>query len=227
MDRRQALRNIGWGTGAMVATPTVISLLQSCKSEPKEPAYVPVFTTAGEFHALSTMVDLMIPSDETVPGAVDVGVPKFIDAYWHNVTPKNQGMIWKERYEPLQANIKSFLKLLADEFRSTFNKELESGEATEFDQVLTKYLKTSEEEQTANYIKMAEFYEAYDADPTTAPDPEAAVFSLVAGIRGMTIWAWKSSEEIGKNVLWYDPIPGQQKGCIPLSEAGNGNAMAL
>jgi len=227
MDRRQALRNIGFGAGVMVATPTVISLLQSCKTEADKPAYVPVFTTAGEFHALTTMVDLMIPSDETVPGAVDVGVPQFIDSYWQEVTPSTQGKIWAERYEPLQANIKTFLKLLADEFRTTFNKELEDGEATEFDQILAKYLKSSEEEQRAKYIKMSEFYEAYDADPTTSPDPDAAVFSLVAGIRGMSIWAWKSSEEIGKNVLWYDPVPGQQKGCIPLSEAGNGNAMAL
>ena len=35
------------------------------------------------------------------------------------------------------------------------------------------------------------------------------------------------SEEIGENVLWYDPVPGQQKGCVPLSEAGNGKVMSL
>lgn len=34
MDRRQALRNIGWGAGALVATPTIVSLLQSCESKP-------------------------------------------------------------------------------------------------------------------------------------------------------------------------------------------------
>ena len=32
MNRRQALKNLGLGGGALVATPTIISLLQSCGS---------------------------------------------------------------------------------------------------------------------------------------------------------------------------------------------------
>ena len=74
---------------------------------------------------------------------------------------------------------------------------------------------------------MGEYYAAFEADPSVMPDTDASMYSLLTNIRGMSIWGWKESEEIGKNVLWYDPVPGQQKGCIPLSEAGNGNAMAL
>jgi hypothetical protein len=224
MDRRQALRNLGLGAGAMVATPTVVGLLQSCKSEPD---FVPVFLSPGEGYALKHMVELIIPSDETIPGAVDIGAHEFIDSYWNEVTPKIQGQIWKENYEPLQEHIRMFFKLYADDFRTTFKKELEDGEAEEFDQMLSKYLKTSKEEQLESYITIAEFYEEYEEDSTVVPDSKAAIFNLIAGIRGMTIWAWKSSEQIGENVLWYDPIPSKQIGCIPLDEAGNGNAMAL
>ncbi len=32
MNRRQALKNLGLGGGALVATPAIISLLQSCGS---------------------------------------------------------------------------------------------------------------------------------------------------------------------------------------------------
>ena len=74
---------------------------------------------------------------------------------------------------------------------------------------------------------MGEFYEAFENDPTVLPVADAGVYSLLSNIRSMTIWGWKESEEIGENVLWYDPIPGQQKGCIPLSEAGNGKVMSL
>jgi hypothetical protein len=224
MDRRQALRNIGLGAGAVVATPTVISLLQSCTSEP---SFVPVFVSPAEGHALEQMVDLIIPADETIPGAVAVGAHKFIDAYWNEVTPKVQGEIWEERYEPLQDHIKMFFKMFGEEFTTTFSKELAEGKPEEFDQMLSKYLTTEKETQMQHYLALNDFFEEYETDKTATPAKEAAVFGLLSGIRGMTIWAWKSSEQIGENVLWYDPVPGQQKGCIPISEAGNGNAMAL
>lgn len=224
MDRRRALRNIGLGAGAVVATPTVISLLQSCESKPQ---FVPVFVSPAEGHALEQMVDLIIPADETVPGAVAVGAHKFIDAYWKEITPKVQGEIWEGSFEPLQDHVKMFFKLFGEEYTATFNKELADGTKEEFDQMLSKYLTIDKETQTQHYKTLNEFYEEYESDKTAAPAKEAAVFGLLSGIRGMTIWAWKSSEQIGKNVLWYDPVPGQQKGCIPLSEAGNGNVMAL
>lgn len=213
MDRRQALKNIGLGAGFLVVTPTIMSLLQSCKNEPE---FNPLFISKGEGHALRRIVDLIIPSDDKVPGAVDVGVHSFIDSYWNAVPPLEK-----------QALVKVGFGLLADKFRSNFNKELEAGKAEEFDQLLSQYLKTTEEEQEVFDEKMGEFYMAYEEDLNLMPDPEAGVYSLLSSIRGMTIWSWKTSEEIGKNVLWYDPVPGQQKGCIPLSEAGNGKVMSL
>jgi glucoside 3-dehydrogenase (cytochrome c) hitch-hiker subunit len=213
MKRRQALKNIGLGAGFLVASPTIISLLQSCTNEPE---FNPLFITKGEGHALRRVVDLIIPSDDTVPGAVDVGVHSFIDSFWNEVIPEKE-----------QALVKVGFGVFADKFRSTFDKELEAGRPEEFDQLLSQYLKTSKEEQKAFGDKMGEFYAVYENDPTTLPDTDAAMFSLLSNVRGMTLWSWKTSEQIGKNFLWYDPIPGQQKGCLPLSEAGNGKAMAL
>jgi glucoside 3-dehydrogenase (cytochrome c) hitch-hiker subunit len=213
MKRRQALKNIGLGAGFLVASPTIISLLQSCTNEPE---FNPVFITKGEGHALRRVVDLIIPSDDTVPGAVDVGVHSFIDSFWNEVIPEKE-----------QALVKVGFGVFADKFRSTFDKELEAGRPEEFDQLLSQYLKTSKEEQKAFGEKMGEFYKVYKEDRTALPDTDAAMFSLLSNVRGMTIWGWKTSEQIGENVLWYDPIPGQQKGCLPLSEAGNGKVMSL
>ena len=213
MKRRQVLKNLGLGAGFLVATPTIMSLLQSCTNEPE---FIPLFLSKGEGHALRRVVDLIIPNDEKIPGAVDLGVHSFIDAYWNDVLLEEE-----------QALVKVGFKVFADKFRSTFEKELEAGKPEEFDQLLAEYLKTSKEEQKAYDKKMGAFYATYANDPTAQPDVDATMFSLLSNIRGMTMWAWKNSEEIGENVLWYDPIPGQQKGCIPLSEAGNGNAMAL
>ncbi len=213
MDRRSALKNIGLGAGFLVATPTIMSLLQSCNNEPE---FIPVFFTPGEGHALRRMVDLIIPSDEQVPGAVDVGVHSFIDQYCNAVLEEED-----------QQMVKAGWVAIGDKFRSKFEKELADGKPEEFTQLLDEYLKTSKEEQRAYGDKMGEFMMAFAEDPSATPDSDALIFSTLTGMRGITIWGWKSSEEIGKNVLWYDPVPAQQIGCIPLSEAGNGNAMAL
>lgn len=213
MNRRQLIKNLGYGAGALVVTPTVMSLLQSCNNEPE---FIPVFLSKGEGHALREMVTLIIPNDDKAPGAREVGVHTFIDSFYNNVLePEDQEMV------------RVGFKVLTDKFRSTFTKELEQGKPEEFDQLLATYLKTDKETQKGYNEKMGEFYQAYDTDKTVVPDPDAGMFSLLANLRGMSIWAWKTSEEVGKNVLWYDPVPGQQKGCIPLSEAGNGKAMAL
>lgn len=213
MDRRQAIKNLGLGAGFLVVTPTIMSLLQSCTSEAE---FTPLFISKGEGHALRRIVDLIIPSDDVVPGAVDVGVHSFIDSYWNSVILEEQ-----------QAQVKVGFNLLAEKFRSTFNKELEDGKAEEYDQLLTTYLKTTKEEQKAHNEKMSEFYVDFKMNPSVLPDIDAGIYSFLTNIRSMTIWGWKESQEIGENVLWYDPIPGQQKGCIPLSEAGNGKAMSL
>ena len=45
--------------------------------------------------------------------------------------------------------------------------------------------------------------------------------SFYRSLKSTVLWAYFSSEEIGKNVLSYDPIPGAYLGCIPLEEVGN------
>jgi hypothetical protein len=40
-------------------------------------------------------------------------------------------------------------------------------------------------------------------------------------VREFALLGYYSSEQIGKEVLVFDPIPGGYKPCIPLSEVGN------
>ncbi|WP_299216842.1 gluconate 2-dehydrogenase subunit 3 family protein [uncultured Dokdonia sp.] len=213
MNRRQVLKNLGLGATALVATPTILSLLQSCTNEPE---FIPSFLTKEEGHALRRMVDLIIPSDEAIPGAVDVGVHQFIDSYWDQVATLEN-----------QSQIKLGFSALASQFQTTFNKPLGEGKDEDFDQLLTKYLKSTIEQEQAYEKKLGAFYQAYQNNKSTVPDPDAGSYSLVQNIRGMTIWGWKTSEEIGENVLAYEPIPAQQIGCLPVSEATGGKAYSL
>jgi hypothetical protein len=213
MNRRDALKNLGLGAGYALATPAIFSLLQSCKSEP---VFTPEFVNQGQGHALRRIVDLIIPSDEAVMGANELGVHQFIDSFWKNILKPED-----------QARIKLGFTALENKFKSTFNKEIADGKAEDFDQLLSKYLKTTKEEQQTYYNKLGDFSQVYAKDKTAVPDVDAASFSLLSQIRGMTIWGWKTTEEIGENVLAYDPIPGQQKGCISVEEATGGKAYSI
>jgi hypothetical protein len=43
----------------------------------------------------------------------------------------------------------------------------------------------------------------------------------------MAVWGFKTSEEIGKKVMAYDPIPGGYVGCESLEELTGGKAWSL
>lgn len=213
MNRRQLIKNLGLGGVALVATPSVLSLLQSCKNEPD---FIPSFLSMEQGKALRHMVDLIIPSDETVPGAVDVGVHQFIDSYWNEViSPENQ------------EHTKAGFDALADRLLDATGKTFETAAAADYDILLSKYLNASIEEGNAFNKSLGAYYQAYKKDKTVKPDPDAGTYSLLGNIRGMTIWGWTESEEIGENVLAYEPIPAQQIGCLPLSEATGGKVYSL
>ncbi len=42
-------------------------------------------------------------------------------------------------------------------------------------------------------------------------------------VRSATILGYFTSEEVGRNVLHYDPIPGRYDACVPISDVGNRN----
>ena len=40
-------------------------------------------------------------------------------------------------------------------------------------------------------------------------------------VRDLTLLGYFTSEEVGKNITHYDPIPGPFRGCVPIAEVGN------
>lgn len=213
MNRREAVKRLGLGVGFLVATPTVVNLLQSCTNEPD---FTPVFVSPEDGKALAQIVDLIIPSDENIPGAGELGIHKFVDSYWKEVMDEKD-----------QAFVTLGMTSMNSAFSNMFNKKMSKGSKEEFNQFLEKYLKAPKEEQDGYNKKMGEFMRAVEKDPNIQPDEDAATFAILNGIRGMTIWGWKLNKTVGTEVLWYDPIPGRYEGCITESEAGNGRVMSL
>lgn len=194
MNRRDALKGLGLSLGYVVATPAILSMLQSCKTEVA--SWTPTFLSVDQGYVLRNLVDLILPKTEATPGALDVNVPEFIDMYISK-TANEEG---KTKYKKGTDAVMEELGVL--------NKKPTSLKTENFDKLLSKYLRSTPEQQKA------------------FTDKENVVFEALKDLRGRAVWAYKTSEKIGEEVMAYDPVPGEQKGCVPLSET-NGKAWSL
>lgn len=214
MNRREALKNLGLGAGILVVGPTTLSLLQSCKNEP-EYDWQPVFLTASHGLALKKILDIIIPKTDT-PGASDLNIAQFIDSYMDEVADL-------DRRDKFKRSADAF----SEAFQKEFDKSHDEGSDEEFDKIIKKYLKASPAEQDQYIKRNTETQDAQKQESDMKIDADAGAYAYLTSVRELAIWAWKNSEEIGENVMWYDPVPGQYIPCGPTSELGNGKAMSL
>jgi len=131
MKRRDVLKGIGLSMGYVVVTPSVISLLQSCKRADTL-NWQPTFFNKKQMTVVTNLVDLILPKTDDLPGALDVKVPQFIDAYVNEVSkPKNQ----KEFKQGIDAIIKKL------------GKPVEKINVKDYDDLLAHYLKADKVKQ--------------------------------------------------------------------------------
>ena len=127
MDRRKALRSIGTGIGAIAVTPTVVSLFQSCQSVA---TYTPVFISENDFKIVSNLMEIIIPKTD-IPGAIELKLPEFVDAYIDAVWDEKRKTDFKEAWT---AFISSSNKAAGKENANDLS-------TTDWDAQLAKYLK--------------------------------------------------------------------------------------
>ena len=77
IDRREALRRTAMIMGAAVSASTVVAFLEGCKNVP-DLNYKPIFFNEDQARLISAIAEIIIPKTDT-PGAIDAGVPNFID----------------------------------------------------------------------------------------------------------------------------------------------------
>lgn len=77
-------------------------------------------------------------------------------------------------------------------------------------------------EQQQAYVKKLHD-EAIQTERNTNPSPKRPFILMT---KELTMLGFFTSEVGATKVLQYDPVPGAYKGCIPVSEAGNGKTWA-
>ncbi len=193
MNRRKAIKNTGLIAGASLMIPSFLTLLQSCAAEPRLD-WEPLFLNEDEARFISKLVDIILPRTDT-PGALDVKADMFLD----KVFAKTYNADAQQR---IRSDIAQFNADCKEKFGNSFvdlNKE---------DQ--TAVLKEAE-------AKSGKFNGAVWGTAVGEQEP----IGFYRSIKSMALWAYLSSQEIGEEVLSYDPIPAVYQGCIPLSDVGN------
>jgi hypothetical protein len=215
MDRRIALKNIGLSFGYVVATPTILSLLQSCKNE-NLVTWTPEFLSKDEGDVLTKLVDILLPKTDT-PSASEVNVHIFIDKYAKEIMEEKDQNFFK------MAMDKFTDKALSDAGKDKM-KDLTSED---LEPVLANALKVSKEDEVKNFKLIDSYHQAIEAGEIGVLDDNIARFAFMNSLRGLTIWGFKTSEFIGEEVLAYLPVPGEYIGCGDLQELTGGKAWSL
>jgi len=215
MDRRIALKNMGLALGYTIATPTLISLVQSCKNDATM-EWIPDFFTADEGSLITHLIDIIIPKTDT-PSASEVQVNLFIDRFADQVMEKEQ---------------QDFIKLVMGKFvdrtlLDTGKEQLTDLTPEDIEPVLSSVLKISKEKITENEEAIAEFMEAAAQGETPQLADEVAQFAFASQLRNMTIWSYKTSEYVAEEVLAYLPVPGTYVACGDVDELTGGKAWSL
>lgn len=214
MKRRQVLRNLGLGAGAVIIGPTTLSLLQSCKNEPKK-NWKPAFLSVSNGFALKQILEVILPKTDT-PGAAELNIAEFIDSYMNEVASKEK-----------QRHFKASAGAFSHAFKHEFDKEETAGTAEEYEQIVANYLKATPAEKEEIAKRNTETQDPQVKDPEIKIDADAGSLAYLQEVREMGVWAYKTSEEIGEHVLWYDPIPGTYIPCGSVDDLGGGKAMSL
>lgn len=199
MKRRDALKNIGLAAGFAAITPSIFSMLQSCTSNTE--TWVPNYLTSDEKTIVTKLADIMIPKTATTPSASEVNVPQFIDNYILEVLETKDQEITRAAFNKIITLLK----------RDT---ESNIGDVT-----LEQYKRFLDEHM----------FLSKEVDPEREANPEALTMTsseLLNQLKWMTIYGYKNSEEVGENILAYDPVPAAYY-CGDLQELTGGKSYSL
>jgi gluconate 2-dehydrogenase gamma chain len=125
-----------------------------------------------------------------------------------------------------EAGVPGFIDLMLKDVYSKEDQDRFLSGIKEFDEAANKeysdsFIELSPEDQTAFVKKTHDA--AVEAERATTPAPKRPFILMT---KELTMLGFFTSEPGATQVLQYIAVPGSYKGCIPLSEAGNGKTWA-
>ena len=204
MDRRRALKNLGTGIGAFTLSTSMINLLQSCQNQTN----LNLLTfSSKQFSFISKLMDLIIPSTD-LPGAIDLKLNIFIDSYISEVWYSQNKDIF------IQGLDKCIL-------------EVKNHEEKNLIALLDKYLKIDKKISDKYDDMISDYEDKVKLGQNPSFDQNIFQYVFIKKLRDLSVMSFKINEYIAENVLAYNPIPGNYKGCVDLENTTGGKAWSL
>ena len=177
ISRREAIQRAALLAGVALS-PELFTFVGRAQT-----AAAKTYLSAAQGAIARAAVDRILPRTDT-PGAVDVGVPAFIDLFYGEfMSPAEQKLLIKS-LDDVEAGAKS-----------AHGASFATLTAAQQDGVLR----------------------------SVATAQQGTTGSSFGALRSVTILGYFTSEQVGKNVLHYDPVPGAYDGCAPLDQVGRRN----
>lgn len=194
MNRREVLKNTTLFLGYSLSAGALSELFIACHKE-AQLNWQPVFLTNNQANLIAEITETILPKTET-PGAKELGVPQFID--------------------------KMLKEMLSEADQKAFVEDLEKFDKTCEEANKKSFIECNQQEREAFLLKADK--EAGKLPPSAwgitlvaKPDPVA----FFRRVKSLTLLGYYTSEKVGKEILSYDPIPGEFIACMPLSQVGN------
>ncbi|MGK2860657.1 MAG: gluconate 2-dehydrogenase subunit 3 family protein [Chitinophagaceae bacterium] len=193
MKRREALKKTLLALGYTISAPSVISIFNSCNSNPSH-TWKPQFFSTDQASVISELAETILPKTNT-HGAKDLHIDRFIDRMISQVfSPEDQQLFLKGmdafESEAKEVNGKSFIDSSPDQ--------------------RTKLLTRMEQETAKAPGSVWGF--GLKKEPGKLP--------FYRKVKELTLLGYFTAEETGKKILRYDPVPGQYLSDVPLSQVG-------
>jgi gluconate 2-dehydrogenase gamma chain len=197
MNRREALKRVAWLMGGTVSASAMLAV-QNGYSATTSAGSKPSILSPPQMGIVSAVAEIMIPRTDT-PGAIDVGVPGFID------------LMLKDVYAPKDRT--RYLTGLAD-----FDAAAQAEQGK-------KFVALEPAQQAAHVRK---FHDAAVAEERRLEHPDAVLqrpFILMT--KELTLLGFFTSQVGATQVLQYVAVPGSYHACLPVEQAGNGKTWAV
>jgi gluconate 2-dehydrogenase gamma chain len=197
LTRREALKRVAWLMGGTISASAILAIRKGY-SATTPAGSKPSILTPAQMSTVSAVAEIMIPRTDT-PGAIDVGVPGFIDLMLKDVYAQQD----RERY----------LAGLAE-----FDAAAHAEQGKEFHAL----------EPTQQVALVRKFHDAAITEEQRASRTRQHLqrpFILMT--KELTLLGFFTSQPGATQVLQYVAIPGSYHGCLPIGQAGNGKTWAF
>jgi gluconate 2-dehydrogenase gamma chain len=197
LNRREALKRVAWLMGGTVSASAILAIGKGYSATTSAGSN-PAILRPPQLAIVSAVAEIMIPRTDT-PGAIDAGVPGFIDLMLKDVYTQED----RERY-------------LAGVAEFDAAAQGEQGE---------KFVALESAQQVALVRK---FHDAAVFEERRLHRPHAHLkrpFILMT--KELTLLGFFTSQVGATQVLQYVAVPGSYHACLPLEQAGSGKTWAV